>query len=273
MSFTVRLSASSGAEVVVSELISAEGLVRGGKKTLELMAFCEAERPVGIQIFGSSIDTMVEAAKIIQSQGADFVDLNLGCPVKKVVCDGGGAAWLRDPVQLGKLLSAMKTALHIHCTIKVRTGWMVSRNVQEVARVAAESGVAWIAIHGRTRAQGYAGRSDWELIREVAHASAIPVIGNGDIITASDAKRKIEEGYAHAVMIGRGALKDPWIFREISGLHEGNYDFTALSRAPPGFGDKKRIATGLFSVSKKISRLVRGRLSLLFPISGGDLRH
>ena len=88
-----------GAEIVVSELISAEGLVRGGKKTLELMAFCEAERPVGIQIFGSSIDTMVDAAKIVQSQGADFVDLNLGCPVKKVVCDGGGAAWLRDPVQ------------------------------------------------------------------------------------------------------------------------------------------------------------------------------
>ena len=198
-----------GAEIVVSELISAEGLVRGGKKTLELVQFCEAERPVGIQIFGSSIDTLVEAAKIVQSQGADFVDLNLGCPVKKVVCDGGGAAWLRDPVQLGKLLSAMKAALRIPLTIKVRTGWdESSRNVHEVARVAGDSGVAWIAIHGRTRAQGYAGKSDWDLIREVARSSAIPVIGNGDIITASDAKKKIEDGFAHAVMIGRGCPQE-----------------------------------------------------------------
>ena len=228
--------------------------MRGGKKTLELMAFCEAERPVGIQIFGSSIDTMVEAAKIVQSQGADFVDLNFGCPVKKVVCDGGGAAWLRDPVELGKLLSAMKAVLRIPLTIKVRTGWDEStRNVQEVTRVAAESGVAWIAIHGRTRAQGYAGRSDWELIREVAHSSAIPVIGNGDIITASDAKRRIEEGYAHAVMIGRGALKIPGSFARFSGCTRATTTSVRSSSGIWRWLSKKRIAHGLFYPSRSFS--------------------
>ncbi len=207
-----------GAQVVISELLSAEGLVRGGKKTLELMEYSEAERPVGIQIFGHDIKTMSEAARIVQGAGADFVDINFGCPVKKVVCDGGGAAWLKDPVQLGKLLSSMKAVLRIPLTIKVRTGWdEESRNVLEVARVAAESGVSWVAIHGRTRAQGYSGLADWELIRKVAWASSIPIIGNGDLVTAAQAREKLEKGYAHAVMIGRGALKNPWIFRELLG--------------------------------------------------------
>lgn len=217
-----------GAQVVISELVSAEGLCRGGKKTFDLMAFCDEERPVGIQIFGHEIDRMAEAARIVQGEGADFVDINLGCPVKKVVCDGGGAAWLKDPVKLGEMLSALKKVLRIPLTIKVRTGWDENdRNVMEVVKVAADCGVAWVAIHGRTRAQGYAGRADWELIRQVAHESRIPIIGNGDILTAEDALSKIENGYSHAVMIGRGALKNPWIFKEILG-HEVSYDFLGL---------------------------------------------
>lgn len=217
-----------GAQVVISELVSAEGLVRGGQKTLDLSAFCEEERPVGIQIFGHEIDRMVEAARIVQGAGADFVDINFGCPVKKVVCDGAGAAWMKDPVKLGQLLVAMKSALRIPLTIKVRTGWdEENRNVMEVVKVAADSGVSWVAIHGRTRAQGYSGRADWELIRQVAHESPIPIIGNGDILTAEDALTKIEDGYSHAVMIGRGALKNPWIFREILG-QEVTYDFMQL---------------------------------------------
>ena len=218
-----------GAQVVVSELISSEGMIRKGAKTWDLMHYDEAERPVGIQIFGSDVASMVEAARIVQGEGADFVDINFGCPVKKVVCDGGGAAWLRDPVQLGVLLREMKSALRIPLTIKVRTGWDESSiNVGEVVKVAADSGVAWVAIHGRTRAQGYSGLSDWELIKRVAQESPIPIIGNGDIITAAQARARIEQGYAHAVMIGRGALKNPWIFREILGQDTGNYDFTGL---------------------------------------------
>jgi nifR3 family TIM-barrel protein len=171
---------------------------------------------------------MVEAARIVQGEGADFVDINFGCPVKKVVCDGGGSAWLRDPAAMGKLLVAMKSALRIPLTIKVRTGWdETSINVPDVVRVAAESGVAWVAIHGRTRAQGYAGHADWELIRRVAVDSAIPILGNGDLVTAAQARKRLDEGYCHAVMIGRGALKNPWIFRELAG-ETVEYDFPKL---------------------------------------------
>ena len=221
-----------GAEVVISELLSAEGLVRGGQKTRDLMRFGEDERPVGIQIFGGEIPTMVAAAKIVESEGADFVDINFGCPVKKVVCDGAGAAWLREPQKMGELLSAVKSALRIPLTIKVRTGWDEnSRNVMEIVKVAAECGVSWVAIHGRTRAQGYAGLADWELIREVALNSPIPIIGNGDILTAEGAVARINEGYSHAVMIGRGALKNPWIFREIiEGLQEEKDFIELISR-------------------------------------------
>lgn len=213
-----------GAQIVISELISSEGLVRGGNKTRELMYFSDDERPVGIQIFGSDIKTMTEAAKIVESEGADFVDINFGCPVRKVVCDGGGAAWLKEPAKLGELLSAMKSALRIPLTIKVRTGWdEQSRNVHEVVAVAAQCGVAWVAIHGRTRAQGYSGLSDWSLIREVAQTSPIPIIGNGDLLTAEQVEEKIAGGFSHGAMIGRGALKNPWIFHEIlDQTHDGD---------------------------------------------------
>ncbi|NBT58295.1 tRNA dihydrouridine synthase DusB [bacterium] len=205
-----------GSQAVVSELLSAEGLVRGGARTRQMMQFDERERPVGIQIFGSHIGTMTEAAKIIQEEGADFVDINFGCPVKKVVCDGSGSAWLKEPEKMGELLSNLKANLRVPLTIKVRTGWdEQNRNVKEIVRVAAQCGVAWVAIHGRTRAQGYSGWADWDLIREVAQSSPIPIIGNGDIITAEQAHAKIDGGFSHAVMIGRGALKNPWIFQEI----------------------------------------------------------
>ncbi len=207
-----------GAQAVVSELISAEGLVRGGQKTLDLMAFSPIESPVGIQLFGSDASSLIEAARIVQGQGADFVDINFGCPVKKVVCDGGGAAWLKDVLALGRLLTGLRQALRIPLSIKVRTGWDEgTRNLGEVVEIAADCGVDWLAVHGRTRAQGYSGVSDWEYIRQIATHSPIPIIGNGDILTAKEATRRIHEGYSHGVMIGRGALKSPWIFSEILG--------------------------------------------------------
>ncbi len=217
-----------GAEVVVSELLSAEGLIRGGEKTRDMMRFSEAERPVGIQLFGSSVQSMKEAARIVQEEGADFVDVNFGCPVKKVVSDGAGAAWLREPERMEELLTSMKSSLRIPLTIKVRTGWDESQiNVLDVVHAAARSGVSWVAIHGRTRAQGYSGSADWELIREVARVSPIPIIGNGDLVSAAQAVARIEQGYANAVMIGRGALKNPWIFQEILGS-QPDYDFVKL---------------------------------------------
>ena len=209
------LMRSLGAQTVISELVSAEGIVRGGAKTLDLLQFDEAERPVGIQLFGSSQSTLVEAARRVADLGVDFVDVNFGCPVRKIVCDGGGAAWLKSPASMRSLLSEMKNVLRIPLTIKVRTGWdETNLSLSEVVRAAADAGVAWVAVHGRTRAQGYSGAADWELIRRVAIQSPIPIIGNGDITTAEQATRRLAEGYAHAVMIGRGALKNPWIFQE-----------------------------------------------------------
>lgn len=218
-----------GAQVVISELISAEALVRGSRRTLDLMTFSPEESPIGIQLFGSRIDTLAQAASIVEQTGVDFVDLNLGCPIKKVVCDGAGAAWLKDPIRLGRLLSAMKKAISIPLTIKVRTGWdESSKNVREVVSIAADCGVSWVVIHGRTRAQGYSGASDWELIRGVAQVSPVPIIGNGDILTAQEAENRISDGYAHAVMIGRGALKNPWLFQELLGQPVENRDFLKL---------------------------------------------
>lgn len=217
-----------GAPMVVSDLLSAEGICRKGQRTLDMMKYDERERPIGIQIFGHETSRLAEAARVVQGEGADFVDINLGCPVKKVVCDGGGAAWLRDPQKLGQMLSEVKSGLRIPLSIKVRTGWDdSSRNVADVVKVAADSGVEWVAIHGRTRAQGYAGLADWDLIKEVSSKSPIPIIGNGDLVSASLAREKIEGGFSHAVMIGRGALKNPWIFREALGA-EVERDFIAL---------------------------------------------
>lgn len=212
-----------GAQVVISELISSEGLIRGGEKTLDLMRYDERERPVGIQLFGSEITSLVEAAKIVEQKGADFVDINFGCPVKKIVCDGSGAAWLREPQKMFLLLSSVKKVLSIPLTIKIRTGWDEStRNAKEVIQASADAGVSWVAIHGRTRAQGYEGKADWEFIRLLAQESPVPIIGNGDILNARQAQQRIDEGYAHGVMIGRGALKNPWVFKELKG--ETNFE-------------------------------------------------
>lgn len=220
-----------GAQIVVSELISAEGLVRGGQKTRDLMVFSPLESPVGIQLFGSSEASLVEAARIVQGEGADFVDINFGCPVRKIVCDGAGAAWLKDVRALANLLSHLRQALRIPLSIKLRTGWDEStKNLMEITRIASECGVDWVAVHGRTRAQGYAGNADWELIRSVSQESKIPIIGNGDILTAAQALKLVRNGYAHGVMVGRGALKSPWIFSEVLGQSQEHDIISIITR-------------------------------------------
>jgi nifR3 family TIM-barrel protein len=218
-----------GSQAMVSELISSEGLVRGGAKTRALLMFSNEERPIGIQIFGSNIETMSQAAKIVEQEGADFVDINFGCPVKKVVCDGGGAAWLKSPLELSKLLTEIKKSIQIPLTIKIRTGWDENtRNALEVSQIAYNCGVDWVAIHGRTRSQGYSGLSDWEYIKSISENSKIPIIGNGDILDAKSAIDKINNRYSHGVMIGRGALKNPWIFQEIMGHENIQKNFIQL---------------------------------------------
>lgn len=210
-----RLMRGMKSAIVVSELVSANGIEHAGQRTLDLLRFHEDERIVGLQIFGEDGDLLTKACSHIEKLGADFVDLNLGCPVPKVVKKGAGAAMCRDPILLNKVLASMVRAVRIPVTIKIRTGWDSStRNAHEVVRAAADAGVAWVAIHGRTRAQGYSGNADWDFIGEVKAKSSIPIIGNGDISTADQAVERKRTYGVDAVMIGRGALRNPFIFEQ-----------------------------------------------------------
>lgn len=217
-----RLMKRMGSSVVISELVSANGIEYMGNKTLDLLKFHEEERKVGLQIFGENPERLVNASQYVEKLGADFVDLNLGCPVPKVVKNGAGSAMCRDPKSLGKTLAEMVKAVKIPVTIKIRTGWdSESRNALDVVRVAADAGVGWVAIHGRTRAQGYSGQADWDFIGDIKAKSPIPIIGNGDILTGEDAVMKVRTYGVDAVLIGRGALRNPFMFEQARALWFG----------------------------------------------------
>jgi tRNA-dihydrouridine synthase B len=217
-----RLMRRMNSSLVVSELISSTGIEYMGAKTLELLKFHEEERILGLQIFGDDTEHLVKACQYVEKLGADFVDLNMGCPVPKVVKRGGGSAMCRDTVALSKTLSAMVKSVKIPLTIKIRTGWdSETKNALEVVRVATDAGVAWVAIHGRTRAQGYSGEADWEFIGNIKAKSSIPIIGNGDLNTAEIAVERYKKYGVDAVLIGRGALRNPFIFNQAAQLLRG----------------------------------------------------
>jgi nifR3 family TIM-barrel protein len=204
-----------GAGIVVSELISATGTVFSSSRTLNLMAFDEVQRPVGLQLFGEEPEHVSRAAQVVQERGADFVDLNFGCPVPKVVKKGAGSAMLKDLPAMERLLKAVVAAVQIPVTIKIRTGWdEKTRNAIDVVNLAADCGITWVAIHGRTRAQGYSGLADWDFISDVKAKTSLPVLGNGDIISAPQAVDALKQSGCDGVLIGRGALKNPYIFAE-----------------------------------------------------------
>lgn len=220
-----------GCGVVVTELVSATGLKYSSEKTRKLMEFEALQHPVGIQLFGENFDHLAEAAQMVEQMGADFVDLNFGCPVPKVVNKGAGSACLKDLVRLRETVRAAKSKISIPLTIKVRTGWdHQSRNTDEVAQIAYDEGVTWVAIHGRTRAAGYTGEADWEYIRQVKTQAKVPIIGNGDIHSAEGALRRLKESGCDAVMIGRGCLKNPWIFSEARGTRDDRSNSAILDR-------------------------------------------
>ena len=206
-----------GADVLTTEFVSAEGIFRRNERTREYLDFDEIERPIGVQLFGGNAEHMAEAAKqVVDWVRPDFVDLNFGCPVNKVVCKNGGSALLKDCPTLANVASEVVRAIApLPTTAKIRIGWDAdSVNAVRVAKILAAAGIAALTVHGRTRAQGYSGTADWNVIGEVAAAVPIPVIGNGDLASAADiAKRRRETGIAGA-MIGRAAMSAPWIFRE-----------------------------------------------------------
>ncbi len=211
-----------GCGAVISELVSSTGLKFSSEKTKKLMEYEEIQRPVGIQLFGENLEHLHEAAQIVEQWGADFVDLNFGCPVSKVVNKGAGSACLKDLNRLRDVIRAVKSGVRIPVTIKIRTGWdQNSRNSPDVTQVAFDEGVTWVAIHGRTRAQSYSGFADWDYIREVKAQSRVPVLGNGDIHSAGQALQRLAESGCDGVMIGRGCLKNPWIFAQARALRAG----------------------------------------------------
>ena len=216
---------SFGCSFAFTEMISANGLVRNSDKTLDYLRTCAEDRPLGVQIFGDEPDVMAEAARIAADQGAALIDINMGCPVKKVIKTGAGAILMKDPDRAARIITAVKKAVTVPVTVKIRSGWNRSSiNAAEIAGIAEGCGAAAIIIHARTYDQGFSGDADWRVIAQVKKAVGIPVIGNGDIRYPQDAIRMKKETFCDAVMVGRGSLGDPWIFKGISQLFAGEVE-------------------------------------------------
>ena len=220
-----RLAREQGAGGVYTEMVSADGLVRGSQATLDYCAFEPEERPIGVQLFGSDPGVMADAAgrlgDLPPERRPDLVDINLGCPVRKVVNRRAGAALLQDVPRIRAIVARMAAACRLPVTAKIRLGWDGhSRNAVEVCRALEEAGAAAVAIHARTRAEKFSGLAHWEMIGEAKRAVGIPVIGNGDVRTPEDALRMLRDTGCDAVMLGRAAFGDPWVFRRVRARHE-----------------------------------------------------
>ena len=205
-----------GADVMVTEFVSAEGILQADDRTRHYTEFEDTHRPVGVQIFGGDGKRMGEAArKIVDWKQPDFIDINFGCPVNKVVSKNGGSSLLKDCPLLADVAREVAKAVSVPVTAKMRIGWdQSSVNALEVVKILEDAGMAAIAIHGRTRAQGYTGLADWEVIGQCAEAASVPVIGNGDIATGADVEKRQSETKVSGVMIGRAAMMNPWVFHE-----------------------------------------------------------
>src|SRR5438067_6944182 len=210
-----------GCGLVVTEMVSAEGLVRGIDRTLEYAEYTEEERPIAIQIFGGEPGTMAAAAQIVEGMGADIVDLNMGCPVPKIAKHNAGCSLMREPEHAASVIAAMTKAVKIPVTVKMRAGWNdEERNAPRLARLVEDAGAAAVTIHGRTAAQSYSGSADWNLVAQIAGTLSIPVFGSGDCIEPSDIVERMHMG-VEGVLVGRGVLRNPWILCQAADLAAG----------------------------------------------------
>jgi tRNA-dihydrouridine synthase B len=223
-----------GCGLVVTEMVSSEGLVRGIDRTLEYAEYTEEERPVSIQIFGGDPDKMAAAAQIVEGMGADIVDVNMGCPVPKISKHNAGCSLMREPAHAANVVRSMVRAVKIPVTVKMRAGWDHDAiNAPELAQRVQDVGASAVAVHGRTAAQSYSGSSDWQLIGRVASLVDIPVLGSGDCIEATQVIERMKNTGVAGVLVGRGALRNPWIFEQAASLVAGSEprSITAADRA------------------------------------------
>lgn len=211
-----------GCGLVVTEMVSSEGLVRGIDRTLEYAEYTEEERPVSIQIFGGDPTVMADAARIVEGMGADIVDINMGCPVPKIAKHQAGCSLMREPAHAASIVRAMTDAVSIPVTVKMRAGWTDREiNAPDLAARVEDAGAAAVAVHGRTAAQSYTGESDWTLIERVARTVDIPVFGSGDCVEPEHVLERLRDSPVAGVLVGRGALRNPWIFTQAARVLAG----------------------------------------------------
>jgi tRNA-dihydrouridine synthase B len=208
------IAREQGAALCFTEMVSVNGLVRDGKKSFELLRSSPADRPLGIQLFGDDPELLAEGARLVAEYG-NLIDINMGCPVRKVVNSGAGSALLREPVKVGAIIKAVRRATTLPLTIKIRTGWETgTASFLEIGRIAEEEGCDAVTLHPRSRAQMFEGKADWLKLRELKEALRIPVLGSGDLFSADDTVAMLNQTGCDGVMIARGGLGNPWIFRE-----------------------------------------------------------
>lgn len=232
-----RLVKREGAGLVVSEMIASQAMIRQNRKTMKMAANCAEEFPMAVQLAGCEPDVMAEAAKLNEDRGAALIDINMGCPVKKVVNGHAGSALMREESKAARILEAVVKAVKLPVTLKMRTGWDdENRNAPRLARIAQDAGIKMVTVHGRTRCQFYNGHADWDFISSVKDAVDIPVIGNGDVVTFEDVHNLLNRSGADGVMIGRGAYGKPWFLKQVIEFLE-----TGTPSADPALADQYRI--------------------------------
>lgn len=215
------LARAEGAGLTFTEMVSVNGLTREGKKSFELLKSVPADRPLGMQLFGDDPQMLAEAARLVEGYG-ELIDINMGCPVRKVVGTGAGSALLKEPRKVAAIIRAVRDATRLPLTVKIRTGWVCGDDTfLEIGRIAREEGCDAVTLHPRSRTQMFEGRADWSRIGELKRALDIPVIGSGDLFTAADVVAMLAETGCDAVMIARGAMGNPWIFQESLAMLEG----------------------------------------------------
>ena len=250
-----------GAGLVVTEMVSAVGLSRNHEKTLRYLKSDPQEKPLSVQIFGADPQIMAMAAEMAIQRGADMVDINMGCPARKVIKNGSGGALLRNPTAVHRMVTAVRKACTVPLTVKIRAGWSAEEaNFLEIAGIIEDAGADAVTVHPRFVKQGFSGQADWRIIRKVKDKLAIPVIGNGDVFKPELALQMRKETGCDGVMIGRGALGNPWIFRHILDLEKG------LEVRPPELSERKEVILSHFNHLSQIigeeraSKLMRGQL-------------